>query len=105
MGTLGKDRRGKRGGEEIEPKVDSASFLAQLRQMSPPDLLALIKRQTHEIYELDMQVLSHADSKYMGTIALFHFFDGQALVSQKSRGSNFPSFPGLKPIQYMQLTP
>lgn len=76
MGTW-KERRPKRAGEEgVEPQVDQATYLAQLRLMSPPDLLALIKKQTHEIYELDMQILTHTDNKYLGTahFLLPHFF-------------------------------
>lgn len=87
MGSFTKDRRVKRGAEEGEQKVDDATYLAQLRMMSPPDLLALIKKQTHETYELDMQILSHTDNKYIGTRAM-HLF-----VS--FRGLNFPPFPRL----------
>lgn len=90
MGVLNKDRRTKRGVEESDQKVDDATFQAQLRLMSPTDLLALIKKQTHETYELDMQILSHTDNKYIGTRGM-HLF-----VS--FRGPNFPSILRLWPI-------
>lgn len=66
MGSSTRGQGGRRA-EEDQPALSAAAFQAQLRNMSPPDLLALVKKQTHELYELDMHILNNTEMQYLGT--------------------------------------